>query len=65
MFDFLLSMVSPDGVPDGVASGLDFHTAEFVFGLITGTIATLVIWGMVKYVKFIIKEFSNSQKSDE
>lgn len=71
MFNMLLDTTSSDGIPDGIASGLDFDVAAFVLGIVVGVIVTLAIIGIVKYVKFLIKdneemkEKLNSQKSDE
>ena len=69
MFNFLLT-TSSDGIPDGVARGLDFNTDAFILGIIAGIILTISIIGIVKYVKFLIKDNNemkeklNSQKSD-
>ena len=70
MLNFLLDTISGDGIPDGVATGLDFDTAAFILGIFVGVIVTFVISGIIKYVKFIIKdnkemeEKLNSKKSD-
>ena len=68
-------VTSSDGIPSGVASGLDFDTTAFIIGIIIGVIVgaiiTLSIIAIVKYVKFIIKdnkemkEYLNSQENDE
>lgn len=62
MFNFLLDTVSSDGIPDGVASGLDFDTAAFVLGIVVGAIITLAFIGIVKYVKFLIKDNKEMQE---
>ena len=65
---FLADTTSSDGIPGGIASGLDFHAAEFILGLFVGMIAMLAIIGIVKYIKFIIKdnaEMKEKLKSSE
>ena len=47
---------SGDGKPGAVAGGLDFDVAAFILGMFVGAIITLSIIGIVKYVKFIIKD---------
>ena len=65
------STTSSDGVFDGVASGLDFDTTAFLIGIIVGIIITLATIGMVKYIKFLLKENKemdeklSSKKNDE
>ena len=86
MLNFLLTVynsgvssptTSGDNIPGGGITGLDFDTAAFVLGLVVGAIATLILIGIVKYAKFIIKdnqrireealtnENQNSEKSDK
>ena len=62
MLDFLLDTVSGDGIPDGVATGLNFDTAAFVLGIFVGVIITFTIIGIVKYIKFIIKDNKEMQE---
>ena len=65
------STTSSDGVFDGVAKGLDFDTTAFLIGIIVGIIITLATIGMVKYIKFLLKENKemdeklSSKKNDE
>ena len=56
MFKILMDTISSNRIPSGVASGLDFDTAAFIFGMVVGAIITLLFIGIVKYVKFLIKE---------
>ncbi len=62
MFNMLLDVVnisdttSGDNIPGGVASGFDFDTAAFVLGIFVGVIITFTLIGIVKYIKFIIKD---------
>ena len=56
MLNFLSDTVSSDGIPDGIASGLDFDTEAFILGIVVGAIITLVVIGIVKYAKFLIKD---------
>lgn len=71
MFRVLMDTTSADNIPDGVAGGIEFSTIDFVFGIVVGIIITFSIIGIVKYVKFLIKdnkemkERLNSQKSDD
>ena len=80
MFNFLLDVknssvaggtTSPDSIPGGIATGLDFDATAFFLGIVVGVIITFTIIGVIKYVKFLIKdnkeikERLNSQKSDE
>ena len=62
MFNFLLDTVSSDGIPDGVASGLDFDSEAFILGIVVGAIITLAFIGIVKYVKFLIKDNKEMQE---
>ena len=64
MFNFLLmDTTSSDRIPDGIASGLDFPTEGFTLGLVVGSIATFIIIGIIKYVKFIIKENEKTKEN--
>lgn len=80
MFNLLLNIynglvlgdtTTSDGIPDGVASGLDFDSDSFITGIFIGIIIAFIIMGIVKYAKYIIKdnkemqEKLNSQKSDD
>ena len=80
MFNFVLNTynamvvsdtTSSDGIPDGIAYGIDFHTEEFILGIIVGVIAVFIVKGIIKFAKFIAddnkktKEWLDSKKSDE
>ena len=52
----IMDTTSSDGIPDGIARGLEFDFVAFIVGLIVGVIVTLSIVGIVKYIKFIIKD---------
>ena len=62
MFNIVMDTTSSDGIPDGVASGLDFDTAAFILGIVVGAIITLAFIGIVKYVKFLIKDNKEMQE---
>ena len=65
-----LLLVGEDLTPDLVI-GNSFDPASFAVGIIVGIFVGFAIMGIVKYIKFIIKdnkemqEKINSQKSDE
>lgn len=65
-----LMLIGSDSIPEFVV-GSSFDTTSFTVGIIIGIFAGLAIMGIVKYIKFIIKdnkemqEKINSQKSDE
>lgn len=62
MFRALMDTTSSDRIPDGVASGLDFDTAAFILGIVVGIVITFSIIGIVKYVKFLIKDNKEMQE---
>ena len=62
MFNIVMDTTSSDGIPDGVASGLDFDTEAFILGIVVGAIITLAFIGIVKYVKFLIKDNKEMQE---
>ena len=53
MFNFLLDTTTSDGIPGGVASGLNIDSASLILGIIIGVIVTLVINGIIKYAKWL------------
>ena len=55
MLNFLLNMVGTDAVPE-VVVGIDFDTDAFIFGIVIGIFIAFSLIGIVKYVKFIIKD---------
>ena len=65
-----LLLVGSDSIPEFVV-GSSFDPTSFTVGIIIGIFVGFAIMGIIKYIKFIIKdnkemqEKINSQKSDE
>ncbi len=70
MWNFLLDTTSSDGIPGGIAKSIEFDGFSFLVGIVVGTLVTLAIVGIVKYIKFVqkenreLEERSSSQKSE-
>ena len=50
------SSTSGDHSPGGYAVGLVFDVASFIVGIGVGVIATLIVWGIIKYAKWIVED---------
>ena len=58
---------SPDNIPDGYASGIDQAAlGNFFWGFVVGIAATLLVVGLVKYFKWLMKsDEEKDQKKGE
>ena len=69
MFHFLLDKTTADNIPDGYASGIEFHTEEFCIGIIVGLMIAFFLWAIITAIKSNVinckRDSNENEKSDE
>ena len=58
-----MDTTTSDGIPDGVAKGLAIDSDSVLLGIIIGVVVSLCFSGIVKYIKWILKD--NQKMKDE
>ena len=65
MFNFLLDKTTADKIPDGYASGMEFHSTEFFIGIIVGLVIAFFLWAIISAIKSNIINCNKESNEDE
>ena len=69
MHILLSDKVTPDNIVDGYASGMNFHTEEFILGILVGIVISFFVLAIISAIKTNIidcgKDSNEDEKSDE